>query len=245
MRNKIGYIIIIYIVFCSCTSMSMYEVNNLQKLINIKSYLKQKEVIACAASKKNEKNTSFIFYYPIPSATNIQYFETEDISVDKDDYSLYKPVELKKEAVFNGYLERFVRESIKEVWCIVTYESNGSFHKSNPIRLKNQTIQTEWSDNVIVDNVISLHPKFSWNDGSIKENTIYFQVITDVGNNFISGTYTYDKWFQYYNLSNVILNITRKSPPNLIKGNDYNFTMMGVSKDNWVNLVLQKKIKVQ
>ena len=232
-------------IFCNCTSESIDEVSNLQELIDIKSYLKQDEVIACAASKKDEEKTSFIFYYPIPSATNIQYFESESVNIDKDDYSLYKPVELKKEAVFNGYLERFVREGTEEVWCIVTYQSNGKFHKSNPIRLKHQTKPTEWSDNVTIDNSDSLQPKFIWNDGNVKENAIYFQVISDVENDFISGTYTYDKWFQYYNLSNVVLNITRKPPPSLTKGNNYNFTMMGVSEDNWVNLVLQKKIKAE
>lgn len=246
MGNKIGCIIISCLFLWSCTETSSVNTfTNLQELINSKIGLDKGEVIACAASDKLNDNKTYIFYYPIPSAKNIQYFETESVNVNKDDYSLYKLVELEKEGVFNGYLERFVRESIKEVWCIVTYEVSGKFYRSNPIRLKHQSIPTEWTSNVIVDKSVSLKPKFTWADGLVKENVIYFQVITDFENNLLSGTYTYDKWFQYYTLSNVVLNITRESPPDLIKGNDYGFTMMGVSEDNWVNLVLQKTIKVE
>ncbi|MBA6156903.1 hypothetical protein H3Z83_10280 [Tenacibaculum sp. S7007] len=152
---------------------------------------------------------------------------------------------MKKKMFFNGYLGRFVRNSTEDVWCIVTYKSSGKFHKSNPIRLKSQSKPTEWTDKVTIDESESLTPKFLWDDGIVKENRIYFQVITDADNNLLSGTYTYDKWFQYYKLSNVVLNITRETPPNLIKENNYDFTMMGVSEDNWVNLVIQKTLTIK
>ena len=138
-----------------------------------------------------------------------------------------------------------MRVSSTETWCIITYKTEGKFHKSNPIRLKNTTKPTEWNDNVALDNTQNLMPKFSWIDGKVKENAIYFQVITDSENNLLSGTYTYEKCFQYYNLSNVVLNVTRNTPANLVQGKDYGFTMMGVSEDNWVNLVIQKKIKAE
>ena len=65
-------------------------------------------------------------------------------------------------------------------------------------------------------------------------------VITNNENNLLSGTYTYDQWFQYYQLNNVVLNVTRNTPPDLEVANTYNFVMMGVSLDNWVNLVIIK-----
>ncbi|MDY7395122.1 hypothetical protein UMM65_07700 [Aureibaculum sp. 2210JD6-5] len=225
----------------SCTDNEVEDTyQNLQEYISINSQLELDEVIACAASDELNTDISYIFYYPVPGAKEIQYFETANIAVDKDDFSLYKPAIYKSEAIFNGYLERFVRNNTKEVWCIVTYKTEGKLHKSNPIRLKHQTKPTEWTDNVSIDFVQSTMPKFSWNDGAIAENAIYFQVITDKDNTLLSGTYTYDKWFQYYNLSNVVLNITRNTPPNLIIDNSYGFTLMGVSEDNWVNLVIQK-----
>ena len=64
--------------------------------------------------------------------------------------------------------------------------------------------------------------------------------VRDAENNFLSGTYTFEKWFQYFNLSNVVLDINTSNPPNLIEGNSYNLTLMGVSEDNWVNLLIQK-----
>ena len=118
-------------------------------------------------------------------------------------------------------------------------------HKSNPIRLKHQTKPTEWSTSVMVDFTQTTSPKLSWQDGIYKENAIYFQVISDLNNTLLSGTYTYDTWFQYYVLDNVVLNVTREKPPILEIGTDYYFTMMGVSLDNWVNLVLLKQFKTQ
>ncbi len=241
MVNRIILFAVICICFLACTTDDQeMQLEILQDYIEVNSNLDLDEVIACAASKKGNVNTSFVFYYPIPSATDIKYFETTSIDIDKDNYSLYKEKNLEKEDVFNGYLGRFVRNSTEDVWCIVTYKSSGKFHKSNPIRLKSQSKPTEWTDKVTIDESKSLTPKFLWDDGIVKENRIYFQVITDADNNLLSGTYTYDKWFQYYNLVNVVLNVTRDTPPSLQLMNDYNFTLMGVSEDNWVNLVIQK-----
>ena len=246
MRNKFLFLLFSSFVFFSCSENKEELMPvTLQDYLNLNSSLSVDEVIACAASKESENNTSYIFYYPELGATEIKYFETANIEDDKNNFSLYKEKELPKEDVFNGYLGRFLRTSSTETWCIVTYKTEGKFHKSNPIRLKNITKPTEWTDMVTLNTSQNLMPKFSWIDGMVKENAIYFQVITDAENNLLSGTYTYEKCFQYYNLSNVVLNVTRNTPPSLIKGKDYGFTMMGVSEDNWVNLVIQKKIKAE
>jgi hypothetical protein len=203
------------------------------------------DVIACAASKNEDSNTAFVFYYPIPGATNIRYFETKDVSVEKNDLLEYTEVDLLKEDVFNGYLGRFVRVSNKEVWCIVTYLVNNELRISQPIRLKNSSKPTEWSDAVEIDTDVNTMPVFSWEDGVYDDNEIYFQVITNSNNYLLSGTYTYDRWFQYYELENVVLNVTRDTPPQLLSNNSYGFTMMGVSIDNWVNLVIQKNFQIE
>lgn len=236
------YFIFVFLLMCfSCSSDDDVTVpRTLADYIAISSHKPENEVIACAASKNGDNSTSYIFYYPIPDATEIRYFETSSVDDNKDDFSLYKEIELTKEDVFNGYLGRFVKTSTSEVWCVVTYKVNGEFYKSNPIRLKNQTKPTEWTDVVDIDISTSLQPKFTWDDGTVKENVIYFQVVTKSNNDLLSGTYTYDKWFQYYQLSNIVLNVTRETPPDLILNDQYGFTMMGVSEDNWVNLVIQK-----
>ena len=87
-----------------------------------------------------------------------------------------------------------------------------------------------------------MNPTFKWVDGSIKENVIYFQVISDEANNLISGTYTYEKEFTFYDLSNVVFNITDPNTnPELQPNSDYKITLMGVSEDNWVNLYMEEE----
>ena len=82
-------------------------------------------------------------------------------------------------------------------------------------------------------------PTFNWEDGSIPENAIYFHALLDANNDLVSGTYTFDRQFQFYNLSNVVLNIRDVTPaPSLVPNDNYNFLVMGVSLDNWVNLIL-------
>lgn len=234
------------LLFISCNEKEeISEPKNLQEYISTNNTKALDEVIACAASKDGDASVSYVFYYPINGATNIQYFETENTSVSKDNFELYEPVNLEREDVFNGYLQRFIRNDAVESWCIVSYETTGKVHVSNPIRLKNERIPTEWSDEVIIDAETALMPQFLWEDGLVKENEIYFQVLSTSENDFLSGTYTFDTWFQFYNLDNVVLNITTESKPSLDIDKEYNFTMMGVSIDNWVNLVIQKSFTAQ
>ena len=88
-------------------------------------------------------------------------------------------------------------------------------------------------------------PKFVWEDNAVGDNAIYFQVISDDQNNLISGTYTYDNYFQFYDLENVVLNITTQTPQPLTLNQEYNFTLMDVSEDNWVNWVVLKTFEAK
>jgi hypothetical protein len=218
---------------------------NLQEYIDRNSHAPIGEVIACAASDSQNTQVSYIFYYPIIGATDIRFYETENTQVNSNDFSNYTLTYLNKEPVFGGKLARFIKSSDKEVWCMVTFKYQGALHRSNPIRLKQETKPTEWTDEVVIDFTPGRGPTFSWNDGAVVENVIYFQVFTDKQNNFLSGTYTYDKWFQYKNTSNVVLDINTETPTDLAAGEEYHFTMMGVSEDNWVNLVVQKPFTAQ
>ncbi len=128
-------------------------------------------------------------------------------------------------------------EVLDEKWVIIAFDEKGKKHISNPIRLKHLTKTTEMVNKVAIDSQTSNMPIFTWEDGLYKDTAIYFQVMTDVDDNFLSGTYTYEKMFQYYKLDNVVLNVTEKSPPTLMSGRNYGFTLMAVSEDNWVNLL--------
>ena len=134
----------------------------------------------------------------------------------------------------------FRRITEEEKWVILSFFENDTLHLSNPIRLKHKTLPTEYTDEIAISTQEPGMPVFEWEDGTIEENAIYFQVISDATDEFLSGTYTFDQRFQYYVLDNVVLNITEEEPPALVEGDLYNLTLMGVSEDNWVNLFIQR-----
>ena len=196
-------------------------------------------VIACAASNLFNSRTS-VFLYPRPGATNIRYFETRTPEADKNEFSEYEELEVATQDVFNGYLKKIETRAPEGRWIIVSFEEDGMVHLSNPIRVKKDSKPTEYlPENVSVENMGTTIPVFTWLDGAYDDSIIYFQVVSDENNDLFSGTYTQEKIFEYYDTANVVLNITRDPPPLLEFSTGYNFTLMGVSEDNWVNLFVE------
>ncbi len=205
------------------------------------------EVIACAASADSNESLTYIFYYPETGATDIRYYEAESINDDPTDFSNYKRESLTISDVFGGKLQRFSRSGSSENWCLVTYMLNGNLQISNPIRLKNASNATTWTDNVSITYTSQLEPKFTWTDVKTADDKIYFQVISETEENeFVSGTYTENTIFQYFDDSNVVLNINvPETPSDLEIDTEYLFTMMAVSEDNWVNTVVQENFVLE
>ncbi len=226
---------------CSTDAISTEE-NQENSLTNRELVLDN--VIACAANNENDDLIS-VFFFPRPGTTNFQYFETENETVDKNDFANYTAIDFPIVDVFNGFLKKFEISSTNEKWVIVAFDEEGVTHISNPIRLKQLTRPTEYiTENVAVD-ASSTMPIFSWEDGLFDDNAIYFHVLTELSNDFISGTYTFEKNFQFYNLDNVVLNITPEPPRDLEVGETYNFSLLGVSEDNWVNLFSELPFQIE
>ncbi|MEM9649856.1 MAG: hypothetical protein AAF969_15360, partial [Bacteroidota bacterium] len=184
-------------------------------------------VIACAASNEDPSIVS-IFLYPREGASNINFYETENMEVDENNFSVYTKGRAELISVFNSYLLKYEIEPVQEKWVIVTFEEDGKVHLSNPIRLKQSAKPTEYlPQNVTIDNNGSM-PIFSWQDGTFDDSVIYFQVVSNANNDLLSGTYTVDQMFQYYKLDNVVLNITVAEPPVLMLGDSYNFSLLAV-----------------
>ncbi|WP_452601731.1 hypothetical protein [Pontimicrobium sp. MEBiC06410] len=238
---KVLKLIVILIVIASCSrddENTAIIINTLEDYVSGKT-IETGAVIACAASENNT-NAVLTFFYPKEGATNIQYFETEDTNVTNSNFNNYKKISLESSPFFNGYLRFFKTELTTEKWIIVTYELNGEIKISNPIRTKQVTKPSVWNNDVTINQELNLMPQFSWEANAFGDNAIYFQVLSDSENNLISGTYTYDNQFKYYDTTNVVLNITQGTPPTLVSNTMYNYTLMDVSLDNWVNLVAQK-----
>jgi len=201
-------------------------------------------VIACAASAKDSESI-LTFYYPEKGAVNIRLYETKSADFNPDDFENYNLVTVKSEPFFNGHLGKYKHSAVDEKWIIVTFELDNEIKVSNPIRSKQMTKPTLWNDEVVIVETPPSMPVFRWEDNAVGDNAIYFQVISDSQNNLLSGTYTYENLFQYYKTDNVILNVTTQTPPDLVPKASYNFTLMDVSSDNWVNWVIQKPFEAQ
>lgn len=215
-----------------------------EQLTSLSSYLNtipftNGSVIACAASDQNT-NAILTFYYPELGATDIRFYETSTVDVNPNDFSNYQQVFIESQPFFNGYLGKFTQQESHEKWIVITFELQGEIQVSNPIKSKQITKPTVWNEDVVIDQTESRMPEFTWVDNAFGDNAIYFQVLSSSDNDLISGTYTYDNTFQFYNTDNVVLNVTRQVPSGLVVGQEYNFTLMDVSEDNWVNWVVLK-----
>ncbi|MBM1104714.1 hypothetical protein JQC67_01065 [Aurantibacter crassamenti] len=229
---------------CGCSVDKEIIAGTLEAAVNDIEVVRD-NVIACAASNLNDGRTS-VFLYPRVGVTNIRYFETRTSNSDKNDFSEYDEVEVNTQDVFNGYLKKIETRVDEGAWVIVSFEEDGKLHLCNPIQIKKDSKPTEYlQDSVAVTNLDSTMPIFSWSDGDNDDTVIYFQVVSDIENNLLSGTYTQQKTFQYYETNNVVLNVTRETPPLLELNSDYNFTLMGVSEDNWVNLFVELPFTLQ
>lgn len=194
-------------------------------------------VIACAGSNPIASEVR-VYLYPRPGATNIRYFETESIEVNSNDFENYKELKPPIDHLFNGYLQFFEVSPATERWVIISFEEEGVINLSNPIRFKHLTQATEYlPENVSISNAQQSNmPEFSWTDSTFEDAIIYFHVVSNIQNDLLSGTYTQERNFQYYVLDNVVLNITIEEPPALELNVPYNFTLLAVTEDNWVNL---------
>jgi hypothetical protein len=242
MKSIISLIICVLITSCSNDNDDMVE-QTLENYVQ-ERIIEMGAVIACAASDNITGNV-LTFFYPESGAKNIRLYETKSTDLDHNNFSNYNLVFLESNPFFNGYLGKYEQTMKDETWIIVTFELENVIKISNPIRSKQITKPTLWNDEVEIDISQLGMPNFKWEDNPVGDNAIYFQVISDSNNNLFSGTYTYENQFQYYKTENVVLNVTTQVPPDLISNTLYNFTLMDVSEDNWVNWVVQKSFEVQ
>lgn len=243
------FLVMSVVIFASCSKEETPELTadlTLEMYLGLNQDLEIDELIACAGGTPNGflgqlQSPSSVFFLPVEGAYDFHYFESDDVN-DPNNFSLYKTKELEHIPVFNGFLRRYLNTQFEgERMGIVTFRTPGKLHICNPIRQKNNVKPTEVNESLVLVEENGVNPKFIWQDGEIEENAIYFQVISDEDNNLISGTYTFEKDFTFYDLDNVVLNVTPTENPTLESEKNYTFTMMGVSLDNWVNLLIQKE----
>jgi hypothetical protein len=230
--------ILIVLVLTSCSiedSRTLINNNNLLSAYIEGETIEVGAVIACAGNNIVNTDMVEIYFYPESNAVNLKLYGTNSIEIDPNNFSNYNLVPLNNVPFFNGYLRKFTESFTSERWFIVSYEINDEIKLSNPIRTKNLTQPTLFSSQITINQEQFLMPLFSWEVNSEANNAIFFHVLSTIDDNLLSGTYTFESQFQYYKTDNVVLNITDGVPPDLILGQDYKFTVMDVSEDNWVN----------
>ncbi|MEM9679854.1 MAG: hypothetical protein AAF901_05980 [Bacteroidota bacterium] len=241
MMKNLAYLAVLLMV-CSCVTEDseplIFDTTNRLSL-DIEGRIYQPDaVIACAASDSLDSDLIRIYYYPEEGATNVKFYETGNISANPNDYNSYTLLDIEDTPFFGGTLRQFERPVSVEEYIIITYEVDDKIKISTPIRTKNNIGPTDWVNTITINQEQSSMPKFNWDIASEEDNVIFFQVVSNSEGQLLSGTYTEQNQFQYYNLSNVVLNITQGTPPELIVGQDYTITVMDVSIDNWVNEVI-------
>lgn len=201
-------------------------------------------LIACAAGTPSSfmGDTLYptsVFFYPVEDAYEFRYWETDGPNYDIEDHESFFFKALPDEPVFNGKLWRFKNTAFEgQRWGIVTYKVGSTLHICRAINLKTNVQPTQIAPHLIAVTESGTQPQFQWLDGWYEDNVIYFQMVSDVQGNLISGTYTTDLNWDFYDLSNVVLNIHDVNPsPALLPDSTYSFTLMSVSYDNWVNLM--------
>jgi len=215
--------------------------------------IQRDSLISCAASGQNSFLAEAsglpvsVIYLPVANAGPVWFFETNGLVVDKTDYSQYFRRELQDKPLLNGFLRKFAHPGgSQETLGIVATVSNGKLFISNEINIKDAIQATTFStDDIAIDQTQPLMPSFTWPVSDMGEDAIYFHVVSNEANDLISGTYTFERNYQFYNLSNVVLNINETNPPpSLESGETYTFSIMAVSLDNWVNSFSSLEFKV-
>lgn len=223
----------------------------LQLYVDQNAGLEKDDLIACAGGTTTSflgdtQNPISVFFYPEAGATDFRYFETNSIDVSNSDYNNYEEKSYNLTSLFNGTMRKFDHPVLSdERWGIVTFKTNGKLHICNPIRLKASVAPTADISSIVQVTENGTTPHFDWTAENEPNNVIYFSIVSDQAQNLLSGTYTYDKFWTFYDLSNVVLNVTPTANPTLQSSTTYDYTLMGVSEDNWVHTFAGKAFQTQ
>lgn len=234
---RIAAIILGVLVLASCDKKPVQS--DLEQFITENQGRSEDFLIACAAGNMEEfmgdaERPISIFFYNVDGASTASlYVKSEEGK--PEEYCYYSKVDMFPESMLNGRMGRFpVSKDFTDKWVIVTYTTGTTYHVSDPILLRADTHPTIDISNKIVAMGDSLQPEFNWHADPIKGNVIYFSLISNSANDFVSGVYTEDKMWDFYDLTNVVLNVTPTMNPTLNSQDSYVYTNMGVGQNNWV-----------
>lgn len=198
--------------------------------------LVESDVVSCASTyfvptATNDSDRAIVYYRTIEGQQDVRlwYSDTSD-----SDFEKFKPLITTETNLLSGFMGSF--EISKTIGTIIlTLTVGDELHYCEPIHLNSTTQSTAINSSISVSQPISTTPTFKWEESLIDPSSIYFQLITIKGEpKAISATYTYETNFTFYDLSNVVFNVTDSLNPTLQSGLEHEIILMSVSDDNWV-----------
>lgn len=161
MKFRIIFIFFASFLLNSCEGNLDEPTQLLTQVIKFYEDLGQEKLTAFAVGDPNSLDGSYIYFLPVEGVTNIQYFQTNTTQKIPTNFENYNVLDLELQDVYGGKLKRFVRLDRLESYSIITYQANGNFYMSDPIKLKYRSEPTVFTDVVTINQSQSLMPQFS------------------------------------------------------------------------------------
>ncbi|MDA9773425.1 hypothetical protein N9B82_00595 [Saprospiraceae bacterium] len=230
MRHSLFCFLVLSFIVSSCSS---FGTKNLEdKAQEFASFADN--LVACAASPENSDISTYIWHKTIANATDLRLWYSDTYTQVLADY---EEEELSNSSLFQGFMGRFDSQK-KSGAYIVSVNVDEAFIHSKPIEILSETQSTIWGPPVFVDQTKPLEPRFDWQPSTFDSESIYFHLLVNTDqDDAISATYSYDPYFQFYDTTNVVFNVTEKLNPTLEAERNYQLTLMQVSGNNWVSAV--------
>ncbi len=213
---------------------------------DIQNHLYQTDAIfAFAASCELDSNVIDIFVVVEENAEDIKFYETNSANVNPGFLSNYTLLEIQPTLSSSDILWKFRHNFLREEWVIMTYRVENKIKLSSPIRIKNIIQQTQYLEDITINQEESTKPLFNWNVESYENNAFFFELMNNTEQEVLSLTLTNENRFRYFDLENVTLNLSNHIPPNLVLGDSYEFIVLDISIDNWINTVYSNNFIVE
>ena len=149
-------------------------------------------------------------------------------------------MEIQPSLMIDSKIKKYNHTFLRDEWIIMTYIIEDKIKVSSPIRVNNLFQRTEYLEDISIDQNESGTANFDWTIQSYDTNAFFFEIMKNNSSDVLSLTFTNESNFQYFNLENVTLNLSETSPPQLELGSDYEFTVLDIGLDNWINSIYQQ-----
>ena len=195
---------------------------------------------AFAANDQSNDDLTNIYSVVENGATDIKFYESDTPNINPQNFYRYKLMETQPALISDSKIKIFRHGFLRDEWIVMTYLIDDKIKVSSPIRINNFFQPTEYIETIEIDQNESGSASFDWSVQSYDVNAFFVEIMKNNSETVLSLTFTNDSNFQYFNLENVTLNLSETAPPDLELGDDYEFTVLDIGVDNWINSIYRQ-----